>query len=257
MDQSRASRARARAGRRRLAGCAGWPQRALRVAAGPLVAATLLLAGCAAAPVPATVWLRLSAEEATLPAAAPGAAAAPAGAAGAAAVPGAAGLAGAAVDPVREVWQLVQPVAMPGHLERDALFVPQGAAGAWVRPLAGARWVEPLRDAIPRVLREDLMRRMGGQVLWWAPLPPGLVPTRQLRVELAAFEISADGRTLATHARWSIADARGARAPEVHEARLQTPAAAPAEAESWAVAHRQALSTLAARIAATMVARER
>ncbi|MBI5720199.1 MAG: membrane integrity-associated transporter subunit PqiC [Burkholderiales bacterium] len=219
-----------------------------------LSGATVLttLGACAAAPVPATVWLRLSAEEASMPTS-------PTAAAPAATL-GAAGPASPSSDAAREVWQLMLPVVLPGHLERDALFVPQGdggASGAWVRPLAGARWIEPLRDSVPRVLREDLMRRMDGQVLWWAPLPPGLAPTRQLRVEFAAFEIGADGRTLATHARWSIADARGARAPEVHEARIQTPAAVAGDPGAWALAHRQALSTLAARIAATMGVRGR
>ena len=198
----------------------------------PFAAAALVACGCAGAPVPPVTWLRLPAEGVASPAA--GAAAAAAGA---------------------EVWQFVLPLPLPGHLDRDSLFVPQGAgSGAAVRPLAGARWVEPLRDALPRLLREDLVRQLGGLPLWASPLPPGLAPTRQLRVEITAFEIGADGKALATQARWSIADARGARPPSVHEAGFSTPAAAAGEPESWAVAHRQAIATLAARIAATMSA---
>jgi hypothetical protein len=144
------------------------------------------------------------------------------------------------------------PLALPGDLDRDSLFVPQGASGAWVRPLAGARWVEPLRDAIPRLLREDLVRQLGGQPLWWSPLPPGLAPTHQLRIEITSLEITADGKALATRARWSIADARGTRAPVVHEAAFNTLVAATTDPEAWAVTHRQAIAVLAARIAATM-----
>lgn len=198
------------------------------------------LAGCAASAVPPTVWLRLASD------------APPAPGSGAPAAAGSAATSGAPVAPAGEVWQLMQPLPLPAHLDRDSLFVPQGAGGALVRPLAGARWVEPLRDAVPRLLREDLLRRMGGRPLWTAPLPPGLAPTRQLRVEITTFEIGADGRTLATQARWSIADARGTRTPVAHEARFDTPAARPEAAESWALAHRQAIAALAERIVGTM-----
>lgn len=200
-----------------------------------VTAALLLLVGCSSAPVPPTVWLRLASD----PAPASAAAAAPSGAP--ATVP----------SSVREVWQLVLPLPMPAHLDRDGLYLPQGAGGALVRPLAGARWIEPLRDAVPRVLREELARRTGGP-LWTAPLPPGLVPTRQLRVEITTFEIAADGQSLLTQARWSLADARGGRPPALHEARFSTTPASPAAAESWALAHRQAVSTLADRIAGTL-----
>ena len=204
-------------------------------APGMLAVIVGLLAGCTAAPVPPTTWLRLSTEP--LPAATSPARA----------------TAGTAVASA-EVWQFVLPVSLPGQLDREAVFVPQGAAGAWVQPLAGARWIEPLRDTVPRVLREDLMRQLGGTVLWWAPLPPGVVATRQLRVEIVAFEIAGDGRSLVTEARWTLADARGARPPAVHTARLSTPPASPGGAEGWAIAHRQALAELATRIAATMTA---
>lgn len=210
----------------------------LPVAACVPLLAGCVLAGCAGAPVPATTWLRLGAEV-------PAISAGPASPS--CTVPPAAAAAG-------EVWQLMRPVPLPGHLDRDVLFVPQGATGAWVKPLEAARWIEPLRDAVPRVLREDLMRHLNGQVVWSTPLPPGLVPTRQLRAELVAFEIAGDGRALTTHARWTLADAKGARAPAVHEARIATALAGPATAEGWALAHRQAIAELSCRIAATMAA---
>jgi uncharacterized protein len=144
-------------------------------------------------------------------------------------------------------WQLMAPVHLPGHLDRDALLVPQGRAG--VQPLGGARWAEPLRDAAPRLLRQDLARRLG-QPLWSAPLPPGVSITHQLRVEIAAFDVGADGRSVSLQARWSVADVRGAVPPRLHEAAFVT-AATGADADALAAAHRQALWELAGRIAAT------
>jgi uncharacterized lipoprotein YmbA len=197
-----------------------------------------LLAACAGAPVPPTTWLRLPAEAAAMPGTA------------AATMPAR----DVTRDPARPgpVWQLMLPVPLPAHLDRDSLFVPSTlqSAGTLMQPLAGARWVEPLRDALPRLLREDLVRALG-QPLWQAPLPPGLAVTQQLRVEITAFEIAADGRSLLTQARWTLADARGAQPPRVHEARFET-AAASGAAEAWALAHRTAIALLASRIAATM-----
>lgn len=193
--------------------------------AAALLLAGALLAGCAT-PLPPVTWVRLPAE-------APGA------------VPPAPRAAASG-----EVWQLVLPVALPGHLDRDALLVPRGAAG--LQPLAGVRWAEPLRDAAPRLLRNDLAIHLSTP-LWTAPLPPGVAPTRQLRVELAAFDVAADGRGVALQARWSLADPRGAAAPRVFEAAFVTPAAG-TDVESLAAAHRLALWQLAGRIAASTAA---
>lgn len=194
----------------------GWTR---RVAAGVL---PLLLAACGS-PLPPIQLLRLPAE-----------------------APAAAGSVAPRPDPAVS-WQLMAPVSLPGHLDRDALLVPQGRAG--VQPLGGARWAEPLRDAAPRLLRQDLARRLG-QPLWSAPLPPGVAITHQLRVEIAGFDVAADGRSVSLQARWSVADARGAAPPRLHETTFAT-AAAGADADALATAHRLALWELAGRIAAT------
>lgn len=173
-------------------------------------------------PLPTVTWVRLPAEGAEPITALP----APAGAAA-------------------PVWQLMAPVALPGHLDRDALLVPQGAAG--LQPLSGARWAEPLRDAVPRLLRADLSRALG-QPVWAAPLPPGVTPTRQWRVEFGALDVTADGRGVALQARWSVTDPRGTNAPRVGEAAFVT-AASGADAHALAAAHRQALQQLARRMA--------
>lgn len=184
-----------------------------------LPGAALVLCGCAGGSPPAVRWVRLPAE-------APG----PQPAA-AVAVPG--------------VWQLMAPVQLPGHLDRDALLVPQGAAG--LQGLGGTRWAEPLRDAVPRLLRQDLEREFGAPI-WTTPLPPGVLPTRQLRVEFLAFDVAGDGRSVQLAARWSLADAKGGTRPVVFDARFTTPAAG-ADADDLAIAHRQALAQLARHIA--------
>ena len=148
------------------------------------------------------------------------------------------------------VWQLMAPVSLPGHLDRDALLVPQGAAG--LQPLGGARWAEPLRDAVPRLLRSDLSRTLGTPV-WTAPLPPGVSPTRQLRVDFGALDVTPDGRGVSLQARWSVADPSGATAPRVADAAFVI-AAGGADAQSLATAHRQAVQQLARRIAVWLAA---
>lgn len=197
--------------------------RRARSARGSLAMAAVLaalLAGCAS-PLPPVTWLRLPAE-------APGSDESP------------------AAPVTREVWQLMAPVGLPGHLDRDALLV--GSGGASLQPLGGVRWAEPLRDVVPRLLRQDLTRAWGAPV-WAAPLPPGVRPTRQLRVEFSALDVTADGRGVQLRARWSLADALGATPPQVGEAAFVTAASGP-DADALATAHRRALQQLAQRIVA-------
>ena len=178
------------------------------------------LLGACAAPLPPVTWVRLPADDGASTA--------------------------APVAASREVWQLMAPVLLPGHLDRDALLVPSGSAG--LQPLGGARWAEPLRDAVPRLLRADLSRALGNP-LWAAPLPPGVKPTRQLRVEFLALDVTPDARGVALQARWSLADPGGGSLPTVGDTRFVEPSAAP-DAGALASAHRRALRRLAEAIAA-------
>lgn len=185
-----------------------------------LVAAAAALAGCVGDPIlPPVQWVRLPAEPpAPLPAPAQASAA---------------------------VWQLVLPLDVPGYLERDALLVPQGAAG--LQPLAGVRWAEPLRDAVPRLLRQDLAA-LQGTPIWVNPLPPGVQPTRQLRVELLQFDVTPGRTGVLLHARWSLADPQGRSPARSGEARINQPATTP-DADALVLAHRAALAQLAQAIA--------
>jgi uncharacterized lipoprotein YmbA len=204
---------------------------------GPQVAlavAVLLLAGCGSAPPPDRLLrLPLAAVAATSASASPTVAAAPPAAAAA-----------AAASPAPEPWQLVLPVAVPSYLDTSALLVPDPGAG--LAPLPGVRWAEPLRDAVPRLLRHDLAQLRGDAGPWTAPLPPGLVAAR-LRVELLAFEAEPDGGAVRLAARWSIARADGS-ALQAARAELRVPVTG-AGPDALVLAHRQALRQLAERIA--------
>jgi hypothetical protein len=186
--------------------------------------AALLIAACTSPALPPAQWWRLPAE-ATPPV--------------------------ASAAPTAQVWQLVGSVPLPGHLDRDTLLVPD-AAGA-LQPVGGARWAEPLRDAVPRLLRHDLAQLRGEDRVWAAPLPATSSPAARLRVEVVAFEAERDGAAVLLVARWSLVRADGG-APTASSAELRVPVAADAaaaRADALVLAHRQALRMLAERIAAT------
>lgn len=186
------------------------------------VAAGCVLAGCASRS-PAVQWHRLPSE------------------------PPAAVAAQRPAAPAVGVWQLMQPVTLPQYLDRDALLVPQGATG--LAPLATERWAEPLRDAVSRVLLSDLVRLRGPAPTVAAPVPAGLQVTRQLRVELQAFEATADRHGVVLQARWSLADASGAAPPALHPFSVTVPTTC-TDADALVAAHRLALWRLAEQIAA-------
>ncbi|MFO1327544.1 MAG: PqiC family protein [Rubrivivax sp.] len=170
--------------------------------------------------------------------------------------------AGAAVPPARrapagatlptpapgaDAVQLLLPVRLPDYLDREAILLPQGTSG--LLALSGHRWAESLRDAVPRVLQQDLAAHLGEGRVWTAPLPPALVPARQLRVEFGAFEVDTDRSGVRLDARWTWIDAQGRTPPRALSARLRVPAGG-ASIDALVDAHRLALWQLAARIAA-------
>ena len=200
------------------------PWRRLASQAAPLATA-LLLAACAGPALPPAQWWRLPAE-AVPPVAAAAVAAAPSAQA--------------------PVWQLVGGVSLPGHLERDGLFVPD-ATGA-LQPRGAARWAEPLRDAVPRLLRHDLARALGAPV-WTAPLPPGVLPTRQLRVEMLAFDVAPGARGVTVQARYSLTGP--GLVPRAGELAFSQRAEG-SDTAALVQAHRDAIATLAQRLVAEL-----
>lgn len=203
-----------------------WPGASMRGGVAswlPALACALLLAGCLS-PIPQLLHL---------PTAVPAAAAqrpVPRGAPPAAAA----------------TFQLMLPVRLPEYLDRPELLVPQGAL---LVPVPGVLWAEPLRDAVPRLLRADLAEMLGPGRLWSAPLPPGVAPQRQWRIEIAAFEADASRNLVRLQASWSLADARGTKPARFGEAAIEA-LASDGSAAALVTAHRVALRRLAERIVA-------
>lgn len=150
------------------------------------------------------------------------------------------------------LWEVASTVGLPGALDRETLVVASGAAG--LEPLTGHRWVEPLRDAIPRLLVADLAVLRGPGLVWRAPVPPGVNPARRLRVEIVSLMADAGRHTLRLQARWWLTDSRpGAAAPALGQADIDIPLAS-ASVDALAAAHRLALWQLAVRIAESVPA---
>lgn len=153
----------------------------------------------------------------------------------------------APVQPVpgTQVLQLLQPVALPEALQRDSLLLPQGQAG--LQALPGHRWAEPLADAIPRLLRQDLAALLGEARVWTAPLPAGVTITRQCRVEILSLLPTPDRTAVVLQARWTLSDPTGRSAPVVQTARISAPSAGP-DVDALVAAHRLALWRLAEQV---------
>ena len=144
------------------------------------------------------------------------------------------------------IWQLLA-VRLPEYLDRDALLLPLGDGS--LQPQAGHRWAEPLRDAVPRLLAEDLGRLRGAAGLWTAPPPAGVVITRQLRVDLLALDVLPGLAAVRLQARWSLVDPAARSPAQLGRADIETASAGPGPA-ALVAAQRAALWQLAQRIAA-------
>jgi len=172
-----------------------------------LIGASLLLAGCAA-PLPATVMLRLPvvSAEAGSPDAGP-------------------------------ALRLLS-LRLAGHLDRETLVVATGPGT--LQASEQARWAEPLRDAAARALQHDLNPAgvAGGSAA-------GLTG---VRVELQAFELRADRRAVRLEAVWEPgSDIGGIRAGQRQRFVTEAPAAGTG-LDDAVLAHREALSRLARHI---------
>lgn len=199
-----------------------WSRLASRAMAPLLLGGAALLAGCAGGSPPARLYqLRAEAPE-TAPSAASGTA-------------------------VLQVGR----VQVPAYLDQDTLLMPTGQAG--LQQLIGHRWAEPLRDAVPRLLQQDLATLLGADKVWGRPTPAGVQPTLQLQVEIQRLDADPGGNSVGLQARWTLNDPAGRLPPRVQEARFNTPASGTSP-DAVVAAHRLALWRLAQRIAASVAA---
>ena len=148
--------------------------------------------------------------------------------------------------PGTQVLQLLQPVALPEALQRESLLLPQGQAG--LQALPGHRWAEPLADAVPRLLRQDLAALLGEARVWAAPLPAGVAITRQCRVEILSLLATPDRAAVVLQARWTLSDPTGRTVPVVTTTQISAPTSGP-DVDALVTAHRVALWRLAEQVA--------
>ena len=148
-----------------------------------------------------------------------------------------------------QVIQLMEPLLLPEALQRDALMLPVGASG--LQPWAGQRWAEPLRDAVPRLLRQDLSALIGAQRVWGVQAPAAAGVTRSLRVELLEFQIDAQRSGVSLRARWSLEEVAGRQPPLVRISEIRA-ASNGSDADALVAAHRLALWRLAGEVAAAL-----
>lgn len=148
------------------------------------------------------------------------------------------------------VWELSGRLPLPGALERDTLVVASGAAG--VVPLAGHRWVVPLRESIPVRLAADLALLRGDGLVWLSPAPAGVVVARRLRVAIDTLVSDEARQTLRLRARWWFTDASASPTtpPTTVSADIDI-ALNDRSTDALAAAHRLALWRLAQRITGT------
>lgn len=139
------------------------------------------------------------------------------------------------------VWQLLA-VQLPGYLDREAVLQPSGRAALTALP--AARWAEPLRDAVPRLLLGDLARLRGSASVYAGALPPGVVAARQLRVDIQRLDAEVGGQSVVLSARWWLQDPQGREPPAVREITLQAPSAS-GSADDLVAAHRVLMWRLA------------
>lgn len=144
------------------------------------------------------------------------------------------------------LWEVASTVGLPGALDRETLVVASGAAS--LEPLEGHRWVEPLRDSIPRLLVADLAALRGEGLVWRAPAPAGVKVSHRLRVEIVTLIADAERRSLRLQARWWLNDTRPNAAPPALGAADLSVDLADRSIDALAAAHRMALWQLAMRI---------
>lgn len=148
-------------------------------------------------------------------------------------------------------WVLNPQVQLPDLLDRDEILVAEGSAS--LRPLPEARWAEPLREALPRLLAEDLWRlRQPYPVTVGKPNAPSGESLRLVvQVDEWLARPAAGWLELKLRARWHwlpLQAPAGTALPPVGSAELSVPCAM--QADALADAYRRSVTGLAARIVA-------
>jgi uncharacterized protein len=157
---------------------------------------------------------------------------------------------GPAVSGDRALSVGVGPVSLAGYLDRPQIVTRPAADKIDLAEFD--QWGEPLRDAIARVLAEDLSRQLPAAKISVFPWR-GLEAIRyQVVVDVTRFDGPAGGDT-ALEARWRILDAASGKEAAAKTTRLAEPAGGP-EYSMAVSAMSRALGLLSRDIAQALVA---
>jgi len=140
----------------------------------------------------------------------------------------------------------VGPVSIPASVDRTQMVLATGSHQVDISD--DNRWAEPLRDAIPRVVAEDLSHVLGTSRVLSSRIAAGAPVDFRVSIEVQRFDSSlADGATI--DALWTVTPAQGgARSGRT----LAHEALAAHDAASLAAAHSRALERIARDIAAAI-----
>ena len=182
-----------------------------------LLAAALVIAGCAARTPPAALWH---------------------------------------LDPVTPMpasWHAEAPsvylaaVRVPRYVDRPEVMQRAGPNRLDAADLH--RWAEPLERSVTRVLGEDLARRLASQRVFTYPEEPRLAVDYRVWIEVVRLD-GRIGDALHLVARWSLAD--GASGTVLSASREDVAVPAGGSMAAFVAAHAQALDKVAASIAAAV-----
>lgn len=148
-------------------------------------------------------------------------------------------------------WVLGPQVRVPELLDRDELLVGTGSAG--LAPMPEARWAEPLRDALPRVLTEDLwrLRQPYPVTLGKQNTPDGESLRLVVQVDEWLARPEGAGLQLTLRARWHwlpMQSPQGTTLPPPGSTEVTVPCGT--QPDALADAYRRSVTLLAARIVA-------
>ena len=113
------------------------------------------------------------------------------------------------------------PVAIPRYLDRPQLVTRVGQNE--LRLADVARWAEPLRESIVRVLRQDLVAASAAQTVVLYPWAASASVELAVAVDILRFEPSGGGDAELV-ARWSVREVPHGRVLLVRESRIAEPA---------------------------------
>jgi uncharacterized lipoprotein YmbA len=112
---------------------------------------------------------------------------------------------------------LLRPVVLPGYL--DSYPVVTGRTGSTLIVSKDTEWAEPLRDAVARVLRDALSRRLGASRVLIAG--DGRIPDADLSTEFLALDPQQS--TLRLDAKWAFSCSAAHRRSHAGRTVLEVP----------------------------------